>query len=589
MDHLPLNETVVDRVERLIRDSYWKALTRRVDIQHLSRAVSDPKIHARCDYLYLAHEDREAWRHFKNCSTGMVDPVLHRPICVEILPPSAQINGDYIRSLDGAHGLLALKLASNGHPGSLAGVPYLAPGGRFNELYYWDCYFLILGLLQDGLEHLALNLAENLLHLVRYFGKVPNANRTYYLTRSQPPFLSSIIRAIWERGSLTRSWLAEALGLCVREYKDVWLGSHRLVRIGPHELSRYYDEGDGPCPEVESGHYDEKILPWLRLAPPLENGLPLTPYRFLKQFLYAGMHDRLQVDGMTLAQFFKHDRAARESGHDTTHRFDDRTADFATADLNALLYKYECDIAVLIEREFGGCLSCLGSNLSRAADWRDRAIRRKEAVQNLLWNPRLGYFFDYDHARNKRSDYISATGLYPLWAGMLDIQNPAEREQARLASVFAFRHLEESAGLAASARKSVASSRAKDLRQWDYPHGWAPHQMMAWMALRQSGQDEVAGRLAYRWLHALALNAAKNNDALPEKLNVVNGSQDVFVEYGNVGTQFEQVATEGFGWTNASFKVGLGFLSSSQRRDLHQLKSPPPLDFSPHPRSARRG
>ena len=114
---------------------------------------------------------------------------------------------------------------------------------------------------------------------------------------------------------------------------------------------------------------------------------------------------------MTLTEFFKHDRAVRESGHDTTHRFDNRTADFVSVDLNSLLYKYETDFADLIEKEFGGSLPGLGGEFGDANYWRQRAATRKQAMLALMWDEQRGYFFDYDFVNQKRSTYISATGL----------------------------------------------------------------------------------------------------------------------------------------------------------------------------------
>jgi alpha,alpha-trehalase len=253
-------------------------------------------------------------------------------------------------------------------------VPYVVPGGRFNELYCWDSYFIVLGLLQDGRTDLARGMADNLLYEVQYYGKVPNANRTYYLTRSQPPFLTSIIRAVYDSGAVDGQWLASALKIALAEYQDVWLGKDRLVKIGRHELSRYYDSGSGPCPEVEPGHYDKPVQPWLMQA---NSSTPLTAFHFLNEFLYCGRFADLKADGMTLDEFFKNDRAVRESGHDTTHRFDDRTGDFVSVDLNSLLYKYETDFAGLLKNEFGGKLSSLGKNFSDAALWRQRAAARK--------------------------------------------------------------------------------------------------------------------------------------------------------------------------------------------------------------------
>jgi alpha,alpha-trehalase len=412
---------------------------------------------------------------------------------------------------------------------------------------------------------------------VRYYGKIPNANRSYYLTRSQPPFLTSIIRAVYEAGGADKAWLASALKTAMTEYQDVWLGKDRLVKTGQYELSRYYDAGNGPCPEVEPGHYDEKIQPWLKqVVAARPSAGELTPYRFLNEYLYCGEYADLKADGLTLAEFFKHDRAVRESGHDTTHRFDDRTADFVTVDLNSLLYKYETDFAELIETQFGGKLPGVSGERAEATFWRAQAAKRKTAMLALMWDERRGYFFDYDFANKQRSAYISATGLWPLWAKMLDANNPAELKMAQRTAKFAGGKLEQFAGLAATAEESVESARRHDGRQWDYPYGWAPHQMLAWQGLKNYGLDADAGRLAYRWLHCIAKNAHDFNGTIPEKYNVVTGSHDVFVEYGNVGTKFSYIAPEGFGWMNASFEAGMKFLSPEQLADLHNLRPPSP-------------
>src|SRR5690606_22506379 len=140
---------------------------------------------------------------------------------------------------------LKLELDAQGRP--VRGVPYVVPGGRFNELYYWDSYFTVLGLLQDERKDLARGMADNLLYALKHYGRIPNANRTYYLTRSQPPFLTSMIRAVYDSGAANRAWLKDALQIALTEYRNVWLGPERLVRIGDYRLSRYYDSGDGPC------------------------------------------------------------------------------------------------------------------------------------------------------------------------------------------------------------------------------------------------------------------------------------------------------------------------------------------------------
>jgi alpha,alpha-trehalase len=575
LDRLLLNESVVDRTHRLIKETYWDALTRRLDADHLDQVVHDSKTSSRYDTIYVPASDKVAVDYFQ--SLERADAIQHRspPLKVVMLPSPEKITGDFVRNLDGAHGILSLKLEPDAAGKTLRGVPYVVPGGRFNELYCWDSYFIVLGLLQDGRNDLACGVADNLLYEVEHYGKIPNANRTYYLTRSQPPFLTSIIRAVFDARAADREWLASALKLAMAEYRNVWLGKDRLVTAGPYKLSRYYDSGSGPCPEVEPGHYDDKLAPWLERAGFKNKSAPLTPQRFLGEYLYCGKYSNLKVDGLTLEAFFKHDRAVRESGHDTTHRFDDRTCDFVCVDLNSLLYKYEIDFAEILEKEFGGKLRGLEGRTGEASYWRQQANARKQAVIALMWDDRRGFFFDYDFVQKKRSTYISATGLYPLWAKLLDEHDPVDQERARRIVAYTHEKLEQPAGLAASAKESVAAARRKDPRQWDFPDGWPPHQMLAWQGFKNYGMNTDAERLAYRWLYTIARNAHDYNGTIPEKFNVVTGSHDVFIEYGNVGTRFDYITPEGFGWMNASFEVGMNFLSPESLARLRELKPPP--------------
>jgi alpha,alpha-trehalase len=572
LDQLRLDENIVDRTHRLIKNVYWDALTRRIDAAHVDEVVHDPKVISKADYIYVPGADKTAVNYFE--AVAKIDDEQHRspPLKVVLLPAPDKITGAFVRNLDGQHGILSLALETNAD-GKISGMPYVVPGGRFNELYCWDSYFITLGLLQDGRNDLARGMADNLLYEVRYYGKVPNANRTYYLTRSQPPFLTSIIRAVSASGAADKTWLAAALKTVMAEYQNVWLGPDRLVKIGPYALSRYCGSGDGPCPEVQPGGYDELIQPWLAQV----KNPSLTPFQFLNQYLYCGDYADLKVNGQTLDEFFKDDRAVRESGHDTTHRFDDRTADFVSVDLNSLLYKYEMDFADLIETQFGGKLPGVSGERADAKFWRQQAARRRAAMMALMWDEQRGYFFDYDFVNRQRSTYISATGLWPLWAKILDTNNPAGMVSAKRIAAFACEKLEQFGGLSATAKESVESARTHDPRQWDYPYGWAPHQMLAWQGFRNYGLDADAARLAYRWLYCIAKNAHDYNGVISEKYNVVTGSHEVFVEYGNVGTKFFYIAPEGFGWMNASFEVGMNYLTPRQLIDLHQLK-PPPLE-----------
>lgn len=582
---LKLNEPVVERTHRLIRERYWDALTRRIDAAHLDQVLPDPKVKSKFAYLYVPASDKTAFHYFKQCEQEAAAEKRSPPLRVVQLPPPGQITGPFVRNLDGEHGLMSLKMEPGPDGHSLQGVPYVVPGGRFNELYCWDSYFIVLGLLQDGRTDLARGQADNLIYELRAYGKVPNANRTYYLTRSQPPLLTSIIRAVYEAKAADKQWLESALKAALVEYRTVWMGPERLVKVGDYHLNRYDGMGSGPCPEVEPGHYDQKIEPWMAKA--LAGGdaetarNEMTPYRFLNEYLYCGRYASVSVHGLTLDAFFKNDRALRESGHDTTHRFDDRTTDFLPCELNAFLYKYEMDFAELLEAHFGGKLASLGGDYASADSWRRRAQARKQAMMDLMWDESRGFFFDYDFVNRRRSTYISATGLVPLWAGMLDASDPKERERARRVAAFGEAKLEQFAGLASTARESVESARTHDVRQWDYPFGWPPDQMLAWQGLKNYGLDADAERLAYRWLYTIAKNAHDYNGTIPEKYNVVTGSHEVFAEYGNVGTKFAYIAPEGFGWMNASFEVGARFLSAPRREALERLEPPPPVGSTP--------
>lgn len=569
LSHIDFNEPVTDRTLRLIKDDYWNALTRRIDAHDLDQVVHDSKVGSANDYLYVPASDTKAVAYFEAAGNKARR---WPPLKVVLLPSPENITGAFVRSLDGAHGLLSLALTTNAD-GTFSGEPYVVPGGRFNELYYWDSYFITLGLLQDGRKDLARGMADNLIYEMEHYGKIPNGNRTYYLTRSQPPFLTSVICAVYDSGAADRTWLASAIKTAMAEYRDVWMSPDRLVTIGQYKLNRYYDSGRGPCPEVETGHYDEQMEPWL-IQVNSRAGLPLTPYRFLNEYLYCGDFSNLTADGMTLDEFFENDRAMRESGHDTTHRYDDRTQDFVSVDLNSLLYKYETDFAEVLENEFGGKLPGMDEDFGNAEYWRQQARLRREAMMALMWDEKRGFFFDYDFVRHQRSTYICATGLYPLWVRLLDATDASDRKRARRMIDYARKKLEQRAGLVSSARESVEAARTHDARQWDYPYGWPPEQILAWQGYKNYGFHADAARLAYRWLYTIAKNAHDYDGVIPEKYNVVTGSHDVFVEYGNVGTKFDYITQEGFGWTDASFVVGMSFLSTKERADLDELKPP---------------
>ena len=544
-------EPPVNRISRSIRELYWDGLTRHIDEKGLLSIIRDEKI-ATTDgvhYLYLPPSDKLAIRYFNEVSRR------HPEWNLQIVQLPDRIAPDYVRHLEGQHGILTLALTAQ-QDSAIAGIPFVVPGGRFNEMYGWDSYFIVLGLLNDGRISLAKSIVENFIYEIMHYGAILNANRTYYLTRSQPPFLTSMglacARYIAD-DSTRHAWLQTVLEAAILEYKDVWMSPQRCTSIG---LNIYFDSGNGMPPEVEPGHYDVILAVYAKKH-------RLSVKKFEREYRNGKMKEP------ELDRFFVHDRAMRESGHDTSYRLLNRCADLATVDLNSLLYKIEKDIADIIEREFSGSYSRPDGSVEKSLEWSKKAEKRKQLINKYLWDAEQGMFFDYDVVQKKRTYYVSATTLFPLWA------NLATDDQARLLVQKALPLLEMPGGIAGSTEESRGPiTKVRPLRQWDYPFGWAPHQILAWQGLLNYGYRDIAQRLAYRWLFTITLNAYQFNGTIPEKFDVVKRSHEVFAEYGNIGTTFSYITKEGFGWTNASYQIGLSMMDDTLRPHLNNLVPP---------------
>ena len=424
--------------------------------------------------------------------------------------------------------------------------PYVVPGGRFNEMYGWDSYFIIRGLLRDGRLDLARGMVENFFFEIEHYGAVLNANRTYYLTRSQPPFLSSMILAVYEaekaRGTADPAWLKRAYHYADRDY-EMWMHCHHLA--GSTGLSRYFDFGEGPVPE---GLHDEVDYYHNVLSYFLEQGSPGpyviesdTPASLLNKKYSRPIHKGELVRHVALSpEFYKGDRSMRESGFDISFRFGPYGADthhFAPVCLNSLLYKTEIDMQTM-SRWLGD---------ARAASlWRERAEKRKRLVETLLWNSRRGMFFDYNFKTQQQSTYEYATTFYPLWAGLAT----ADEARAVAENVRVFEH---SGGLAMSTQSTGV--------QWDYPYGWAPIQLLAVEGLRRYGFNDDADRISRKFLTMVLANFERDHN-LREKYNVVTDSSNVQVAQG-----YRQNVI-GFGWTNAVFLELLHQLPPDQQKTI---------------------
>ena len=263
-------------------------------------------------------------------------------------------------------------------------------------------------------------------------------------------------------------------------------------------------------------------------------------------------YDKGTVKEPELDVFFDHDRAVRESGHDTSNRVEGLAADLATIDLNCLLYQIESDIALVTETHLGGDLTiaaefCASEDIPGTIEsskiWRERAAKRKASIDKYCWNEQAGIYMDYNTAFRQQSTLDSVTCLWPLWCGI------ASNHQAARLVKDALPKFEYAGGLASTSEATRGTvSAVNPQKQWDYPHGWAPHQVFAWDGLRRYGYDMELGRLNYRWLHMMTECFRNWNGTVCEKYNVtqVDRPHQVDAEYGNQGRNFKYAPQEGY-------------------------------------------
>ena len=387
-----------------------------------------------------------------------------------------------------------------------------------------------MGLLRDGGFQLAKDMADNFIYEVRRYGKILNANRTYYLTRSQPPFLTQMVLAVY-RNTQDRDWLAAAWPAIEPYYKYWTQEPHLTPETG---LSRYYDLGEGPAPEVVSSELDrrgrtdyDRVLEYFQTH-------RVTEYDS-SQF-YDSKQNRLTP------LFYKGDRSMRESGFDPSNRFGPFSADiihYNPVCLNTLLY--------LMESESSQILEILGRH-GDAEMWRERARVRAGRINHLMWDAGLGMYFDYDFEHRVIRKYPFLTTFYPLWAG---IAGPAQA--ARVAANLPL--FERAGGLQTSTHQSGD--------QWDAPFGWAPLEWIAVQGLRRYGYQAEADRIATKFLSLVAREYEKYG-VIMEKYDVVRARADI-----GQRLRFGYTTNEaGFGWTNAVFTGLFDGLPASGRQAL---------------------
>ena len=381
--------------------------------------------------------------------------------------------------------------------------PYVVPGGRFGEIYYWDSYFTMLGLQASGQGSKIRNMVNNFAYLIKTFGFIPNGNRTYFLGRSQPPFFSLVVNLLSEiEGKKT---LLTYLPQLQQEY-DFWMDGktrattqspayRRLVRLPDGVfLNRYYDDRDTPRPES----YKEDV----GLARQTGTGKPEM--------------DRI---------LYRHLRAGAESGWDYSSRwFRDgktlrtiHTTDFIPVDLNALLVNLEQTLAEGYR---------LKGDQKQAQMYLRLAQQRRSALLKYCWDGKRQFFFDYDFVARKQSAVYSLAAVYPLFF------NVASASQAQGVARVIQRDFLKPGGL--------TTTLVRTGEQWDAPNGWAPLQWMSIRGLRNYKLTKLADQIKTAWV-AENLRVYKASGKMVEKYDVVS---TVAAKGGEYPTQ------DGFGWTN---------------------------------------
>lgn len=411
--------------------------------------------------------------------------------------------------------------------------PYVVPGGRFNEMYGWDSYFILLGLVRDGETGFAKNMTDNFLYEIENYGKVLNANRTYYLSRSQPPFLSQMVLEIYRRKP-DKSWLRRATPLLEKYYRFWTTEPHLTPETG---LSRYFDFSDEPAPEVIADERDAEGR---------------THYDRVREFYRKNnvadydesQYYNAEKDELT-PLFYRGDRSMRESGFDPSNRFGQFNVDIINYNpvcLNTLLFQMEKDLAE-ISLELG--------DSKKAKTWQVKAEKRKELMNKLLWDERDGLYYDYNFNTKKLRRYPFVTTFYPLWTGI------ASRRQAERV-VENLKLFEQPGGLRTSTKRSGS--------QWDAPFGWSPMQIIAVEGLRRYGYEKQANRVTIKFL-SLILKEFLQHNTIVEKYDVARReseiSQDIKFGY--------ETNVIGFGWTNAAFVVLYDKLPLAERKKVLHL------------------
>jgi alpha,alpha-trehalase len=380
--------------------------------------------------------------------------------------------------------------------------PYIVPGGRFREIYYWDSYFTMLGLKESGETEMIENMINNFAYLINTYGHIPNGNRSYYISRSQPPFFSMMVNLL---ASIKGDEVYKTYLSAMKKEYDFWMeGAEKLKPGQTHRrvvmlrdgtiMNRYWDDAATPRPEG----YREDVL-------------------------------TAERSGRNKEEMYRNLRAGAESGIDFSSRwFADkknitsiRVIDMIPPDLNSLLLNLEYTLAKAEQ---------LSGNTKVSEQYLQKATKRQAAINKYCWNKALNFYTDYNFKKQRQSDVVDPAGMYPFC--IMDKTTSLD-QKCKMAVVMLKKKLLQPGGIQATENKTG--------QQWDAPNGWAPLEWMTIWGLDRCKQEDLAKDIAYRWIKL-------NNDVflrtgkLMEKYNVA----DTHLDAGGG----EYPGQDGFGWTN---------------------------------------
>ena len=395
--------------------------------------------------------------------------------------------------------------------------PYVVPGGRFREVYYWDSYFTMLGLVESKRTDLVANMLDNFAHLITTVGHIPNANRTYYLSRSQPPYFAAMVGLYATATDTTQA--LKYLAAMEKEHA-FWMDGARTLAPGTANrravrlrtgaiLNRYWDDRAEPRPESYREDYT----------------LGMSAPDSRREGIYRNI------------------RAAAESGwdfssrwmRDTTDLRTMETIDLAPVDLNALLYHMERTIAALRRFRNGAGDAAVATSFDVAA------AARRDALLAAAWDARSGFFYDVRWRNGERvTDRATMAAAAVLYFGLA---TPAQG--AAVASRLERDFLRPG---------GFVTTLVRSGQQWDAPNGWPPLQWLGMEGVRRYGRADLADLARDRWLSVNRRTYASTGK-MTEKYDVLDLTRPA--GGGEYPTQ------DGFGWTNG---VALALAAMAQVR-----------------------